>query len=139
MWRQQGDFNLNQASNGARPKTNIGTFENRYSALNSDNDTWQVQERGKRRRRDTGGSYDLSLTQTDVRTSTNFNLMSKSEFKELSTDDKLVTMFELMSDIGSLHNHINKIETHVQTLHSTNMVQNDRIKVIEYKTIDMEA
>ena len=139
MWRQQGDFNLIQASNGARPKTNIGTFENRYSALDSDNDTWQVQERGKRRRRDTGGSYGLSRTQTGVRTSTNFNLMSKSEFKELSTDDKLVTMFELMSDIGSLHNHINKIETHVQTLHSTNMVQNDRIKVIEYKTIDMEA
>ena len=55
--------------------------------------------------------------------------MSKDEFKELSTDDKLETMFELMSDIGSLHNHINKIETRVQTLHSTNMVQNDRMKV----------
>ena len=65
--------------------------------------------------------------------------MDKEVFRGLSTDDKLVTMFETLSDIGSLHGRVQNIERQVENLVSSDSVQNDRIRLVEYKSIDMEA
>lgn len=122
-------------------------FGNRYSALDSDNDsdTWQVQERNKRKRRSTGGSYGPSRHSlgtgvcAGAPTDTVFPVMSKSEFKELSLDDKLVTMFEAINNIGSMQGRLRKVETEVADLKLKSDAHDDRIKLVEYKSIDLEA
>lgn len=65
--------------------------------------------------------------------------MSKNEFKELATDDKLVTLFELMSCVDSQQGRLNNIEETVDFLGSEVFKTNDRVKLLEYKSIDLET
>lgn len=126
-------------------------FGSRFSALDSDNDsgTWQVQERNKRKRRSTGGSYGpghgsgpSSGTDTGrgAQTEIVYPVMSKAEFKELSVDDKLVTMFDAINNnIGYMQGRLQKVETDVADLRLNCDELEYRIKLVEYKSIDSEA
>ena len=53
----------------------------------------------KRQRRSTGG---MSQPSENPKNSEYIPKMSKDEFKVLATDDKLVTLFELMSSVATL-------------------------------------
>ena len=48
-------------------------------------------------------------------------------------------MFEALTEIGSLHGRVHNVERKVETLESSYMDQNERLKLVEYKSIDMEA
>lgn len=141
MFSQRSDTYANRVERGARPKTNSGTYANRFSVLDPDSETnkWQVQDRNKRRRRSTGGSFGPSQALESGHLTSEYQTMSKSKFKELSTDDKLVTMFEAITDIGSLNGRILNIESDMQKLQSRNLDHERRIKLVEYKSIDLEA
>ena len=62
------------------------------------------RETGKRKRRSTGGTFD-----TPHKTTGNAALcdieqpnMTKERFRTLPTDEKLVTLFDLMANVGNL-------------------------------------
>ena len=110
----------------------------------------------KRRRRSTGGSYGPgheSYYSSGQRTerqedgtsgatgsfSPAFHTMDKSQFKGLPIDDKLVTMFEAITEIGSVQGRIQTVETEVCNLNSKYEAHNSRIKLLVYKSIDLEA
>ena len=61
--------------------------------------------------------------------------MSKSEFKDLSMDNKLVTMFEAITEIGSMQGRLQNVEIEVQDLQSKHETHDNRIRLIEYKSI----
>ena len=90
----------------------------------------------KRQRRSTG---DMSQPPENPQNSENVRKMSKDEFKELATDDKLVTLFELMSSVDSQQLRLNNIEDTVDFLGSEVFKTNDRVKLLEYKSIDLET
>ena len=135
---------------GAKPWSGTGTYENRYRALNleSEGDAWQDVDnskgKNKRQRRSTGGTYDCHEQDRGPGPSyrgqgSQYQIMSKDDFRDLSTDEKLVTMFEALTEIGSLHGRVQNVERKVEKLESSNMAQNERLKLVEYKSIDMEA
>lgn len=141
MSSQQGNMNF---GSGARPKTGSFAGMNMYNVLDEDDDgaTWQVSERKKRWRRSTGGSYgpcQPSGSQFTNDRGVSGNFFSKTEFKRLSTDDKLVKLFEVMTDIGSLYGRVQDVETKVHNLKLTTEAHDQRIKLVEYKSLDLEA
>ena len=128
----------------SRPRT--GTYENRYRALHSDTDgeTWQEVDygkgKGKRQRRSTGGTYSQKGQFEDTDTDTQnarYKIMSKSEFRGLSTDEKLVTMFETLTELSQTR--VQKVEHRVDKLETSSRAYDARLQLMEYKSIDMEA
>ena len=90
-----------------RPRT--GTYENRYLTLhsNTDRESWQEVDngkwKGKRQRSSTGSTYSQKgqFEDTDLDTqNAKYKKLSKSEFRGLSTDEKLVTMFETLTELS---------------------------------------
>ena len=132
-----------------RPAT--GTYENRFTTLNSESEgeAWHEVGKGKgknkRQRRSTGGTYEQhgQSSGAGVRREWGqpvlFKTMNKEEFKRLPNDDKLVTMFETLAEIGTLYGRVYNVEEQVDYLTSSDKAQNERLKLLEYKSIDMEA
>ncbi|MEW8545898.1 MAG: hypothetical protein AB2693_20440 [Candidatus Thiodiazotropha sp.] len=94
---------------------------------------WQVQSRRKRHRRSTGGTFTSSYFKETVCS------IDKEEFKKMSTDDKLVSIFEIVTSFGSLNTRVNSLEGHVHSLLALNVESDKRMKLVEYKSIDLEA
>ena len=99
------------------------------------------RETGKRKRRSTGGTFD-----TPHKTTGNAALcdieqpnMTKERFRTLPTDEKLVTLFDLMVNVGTLDSRVTSVEHHVSHLLQDRNDTNIRLKVLEYKSIDAEA
>ena len=66
--------------------------------------------------------------------------ISKEAFKGIPTDDKIVSLLEIMiSDFGSMNSRVKNIENNVHALISKNAQSERRIKLLEYKSIDQEA
>ena len=65
--------------------------------------------------------------------------MSRDNFRNLTTDEKLVTMFDAITNIGSLWSRVQKVESRVTILESNNASHDTRLRLLEYKSIDMEA
>ena len=57
----------------------------------------------------------------------------------MSTDDKLVSLFEVMTSFGSRNARVNKLEGDVHSLLSLSEESDRRLKLLEYKSIDTEA
>ena len=124
-----------------------GTFEIRYSTLNlkREGDVWQDANSGKgknkRLRRSSGGTSDHQSKyrgpEAGYRGHTEIYLkMSKNEFLGLSTDEKPVTMFEDLTEIGSLSGIMQNVESKVGTQEIINVAHNERIQ--EYRYGDQE-
>ena len=136
-----------------RSATRTGTYENRYHALHSDSegDTWQLVDRDsmnkgryKRMRRSTGGGHDQPGQFVNPEPSVGdqgakYEIMSRDNFRNLTTDEKLVTMFDAITNIGSLGSRVQKVESRVTILESNNASHDARLRLLEYKSIDMEA
>ena len=127
-----------------RPRT--GTYENRYLVLHSDTDgeSWQEVDngkwKGKRQRRSTGSTYSQKGQFEDTDTDTQnarYKIMSKSEFRGLSTDEKLVTMFEPLTELSQTR--VQKVEHWVIKLETSSRAYGVRLQLMEYKSIDMQA
>ena len=63
--------------------------------------------------------------------------MSKSEFRGLSTDEKLVTMFEILTELSQTR--VQKVEHRVEKLETSSRAYDARLQLMENKSIDMEA
>ena len=94
---------------------------------------WQVQSRRKRHRRSTGGTFTPSYSKETVCS------IDKETFKKMSTDDKLVSIFEIMTSFGSLNTRVDSLEGHVHSILALNVESEKRMKLLEYKSIDLEA
>ena len=75
-----------------------------------ENGGWETRSKdNKRRKRSSGGTFETS--EQNNRGNLNLNLPSRSQFRELSTDEKLVTLFEIMmSHIPSASARLNRTE-----------------------------
>lgn len=81
----------------------------------------------KRTRVNTGGSTNVDQT------------INIREYERLTVDDKLSVMFSEMKTIGQKVNSCVEIHTKVQNIESSLSEQDRRIKLLEYKSIDLEA
>ena len=109
--------------------------DNRFSRLadDDDGDNWARVERKKRQRRSTGGTYQPSSV-----TDTQFKV-TKEQFKSFDTDEKLVTLFDLLTSVGNIHGRLNNVENTVNEVQKQCTSNQDRIKLLEYKSIDAES
>lgn len=57
----------------------------------------------------------------------------------MSPDDKLVSIFEIMTSFGSLNTRVDSLEGHVHSILALNVESEKRMKLLEYKSIDLEA
>lgn len=94
----------------------------------SNESEWSINQNKKRQRRSTGGTFDV-----------HDKTLSKNDFKQLSTDDKLVTLFEMLTFANSMNARVQNIEAHVQSISYDNSKTNERVKILEYRSIDAEA
>ena len=116
-----------------------GKFENSTGAVRSSNGddddggVWQVVNKNKRLRKSTGGTFESKTeTQTVCR-------ISKDQFKAMSVDDKLVSMFDMMAGFTSLNTRVHSIEQSMEAILVQNANTNRRMQYLEYKSIDMES
>ena len=65
--------------------------------------------------------------------------MSTHEFKAMSTDEKLVKLFELMTTTNAMNARVISLENNVQNINKHVSTNSDRLKLLEYKSIDSEA
>lgn len=90
----------------------------------------------KRMRRSTGGTSQSAIQGS--KSSVTY-LMSVDEFKSMSTDDKLVAMFSAIQKLGISEQKLGQVEKSV-TQNTRNISQTiDRVKLLEYRSIDQEA
>lgn len=94
---------------------------------------FRTVSRRKRQRRSTGGTpYSPQPKEILVN-------ISEGEFKALPTDDKLVTLFKLMSSVGSQTARLGTVETKVSELGNKMNHTDQRVRLLEYKSIDAEV
>ena len=65
--------------------------------------------------------------------------MPTHEFKAMSTDEKLVKLFELMTTTNAMNARVISLENNVQKVNRHVSSNTDRLKLLEYKSIDSEA
>lgn len=101
--------------------------------LDDDGGVWLTQRSRKRNRRSTGGTFSETQVKETV------CKISTDSFRKMSTDDKLVSLFEIMTSFGSMNTRVSDLEDDVHALLSLNNASERRIKLLEYKSIDLEA
>ena len=89
----------------------------------------------KRQRRSTGGgSADISPEQSEAMK------LCLNNFKEMDSESKLDTIFECLQNIKCTNdNRITHIENSVNTLRGQARDTHDKVKTLQYKSVDMEA
>ena len=94
---------------------------------------WSTVTKTKRQRNSTGGTFSTTISHEKK------YKVTKEQFKALSTDEKLVSLYDMMLSFGSLNTRVNNLECSVRSLIDNNVVSDNRIKLLEYKSIDMEG
>jgi hypothetical protein len=107
-------------------------YSNRFEPLS---DSYEEQ-RGKRVRRSTGGG---SLHGHQVDTPVLQSFENLEELKKLPSDEKLNVILEGMSNMGLLKYRLDSIESTVYINCARNEVTDQRVKLLEYRSIDLEA
>lgn len=132
-------FGQQQSDELASDPPRKGGYSGRFDILSretadDDDGEWIVQD-NKRRRRSTGGTFNSkSLKELNIG-----QAITKAEFKAMSTDDKLVTLFELMSSLGTIDARMTTVENNVHNINKHVSSHTNRLKLLEYKSIDSEA
>ena len=107
----------------------------------------------KRQRRSTGGTSTLLTPSQSSEPSRNLNsnqanqamnvlsspLVSKTEFLNQSTDEKLGTLFDMLTVVNTIYSKSHDLESRLDTLEKDNSEMRDRIRNLEYQSIDQEA
>ena len=115
-----------------------GGYSGRYQLLSEgpeDGDEDWILKDNKRRRRSTGGTFNKSSKESQNMP----EKMSTHEFKAMSTDEKLVKLFELMTTTNAMNARVISLENNVQKINRHVSSNTDRLKLLEYKSIDSEA
>ena len=74
----------------------------------------------------------------------NFNTAYKSgpsteQFLNMNQDEKLLSMFELLGNLGPLKYRVDNVEQHMYYSSAIHTVSDARLHLLEYKSIDNEA
>ena len=123
----------------------IGGHSGRFDILAnelSDDDAGRIDGQSKRRRRSTGGTFNNNTGDSFAESAGRSNLLQSvttTEFKAMSADDKLVALFELMSSVGNVNARVVSVENRVTTIDKQVTTNANRLKLLEYKSIDAEA
>ena len=115
-----------------------GGYSGRYQIFNEgpeDGDEDWILKDNKRRRRSTGGTFNKNSKDSQNMP----EKMSTHEFKAMSTDEKLVKLFELMTTTNAMNARVISLENNVQNINKYVSTNSDRLKLLEYKSIDSEA
>ena len=117
-----------------------GGYSGRYSVLSDEasGDEWTVKE-GKRRRRSTGGRYKDSYNESPAQTVPFCSQITKEEFIAMSGDEKLVALFELGLRASSMNARVTTAENNISHINKQMSFNENRLKLLEYKSIDAEA
>lgn len=75
-------------------------------------------------RRSTGGTFQSNIVQDTVC---------------MSTDDKLVSLCEIMTIYRALYSSVSELKEDIDCLQAQNTVTEKRLKLLEYKSIDQKA
>ena len=115
-----------------------GGYIGRYQLLSEgpeDGDENWILKGNKRRRRSTGGTFNKSSKESQNMP----EKMSTHEFKAMSTDEKLVKLFELMTTTNAMNARVISLENNAQNINKHVSSNTNRLKLLEYKGIDFEA
>lgn len=112
------------SENGDQVNNNNGNKTNKATSRDSNEER---TDRSKRKRISTGGTSEKN------------DQITKEQFKVMNTDDKLVTLFEMMSSVKPLSERLNTVESTLFTVITENQERDVRLKTLEYKSIDQEA
>lgn len=86
-------------------------------------DSWTVVS-GKRKRRSTGGTFDVQLNEQT-------RIVPKNKFVVLKTDEKLNVLYDMLACNSGLSQRVHEVEQHIsilQTEHDTTKLQ-----LLQYK------
>lgn len=122
------------ANNETKLASMTTPYSGKYAAL--DDDYVHVQNR-KRPRHQSGTPppvYNKQLIDKHYHPGP-----TKEQFQSMSQDDKLCSMFELLSNIGPMKYRIDNVEQHVYFSSAIHSVTDSRLRLLEYKSIDNEA
>ena len=98
----------------------FGRYTGRYAVLGYDpaneGGEWLSQD-GKRRRRLTDGTFNNTGDYAGPETfDNNPPDITTHKFKAMSTDEKLVTLFELMNNVSSINARVTSTERNIETI-----------------------
>ena len=97
-----------------------------------DGGVFHTVTRHKRHRRSTGGTFQTQYKKETI------CKISIDQFKKMPTDDKLVSLFEIMLQLGSVTTRVGELEEDIETILAHSTVTDKRLKLLEYKSIDQE-
>lgn len=110
-----------------------GMASNRFEPLS---DEFVAVQRKKRQRHSTGGASDHLHEQTYLKQPP---VLGTDNLKQLPADEKLNIIIENMSNLGLLKYRIDNIESTVFMNCAHHVVSHERLRLLEYKQIDIEA
>jgi len=128
MTRSNKNRGGGQKSGQAKASEKNGGMDNLRGNQSGNQRSKPDSQARKRQRHSTGG-----------RSTPENEPITADQFKSLSTDDKLVTMFGLLTSVHSMNERLDNCEENVATLLNETSDANTRIKVLEYHSIDNEA
>ena len=91
--------------------------------LDDDGGVWLTQRSRKRNRRSTGGTYSKTQVKETV------CKISTDSFRKMSTDEKLVSLFEIITSFGSMNSRVSDLEDDVHALLSLYNASHRRRKI----------
>ena len=98
--------------------------------------------RSKRRRRSTSGIFNANADYRTVDYAGQTRLVptiSKSEYIAISSNEKLIALFDLMTSGGGVHARMASVEYSVTAIDKQVNAHTNRLKLLEYKSIDAEV
>lgn len=110
-------------------------YSNRFEPLS---EPWANTQSAKRARHSTGGEWSDTPPPPPQQFQT-LNNIELNEIKQLPTDEKLNFIIEGMSSMGLLKYRIDNMESHLYVQSATHEVTQQRLRLLEYKSIDAEA
>ena len=133
-------FSRQRGENSTGGHLQAGGYSGRFQLLSdeaADGEQW-ITHKGKRRRRSTGGTGSFNPNMPGLNTDS-VPRLTEREFKELPTDDKLVTLFNLMTNVNTFDTRMNSVEKNVKGMCGVLDAHEAKIRLLEYRSIDAEA
>ena len=120
-----------EARNGSSSSGQFGGYRGRYSVLadGSADDEWEKRSKdNKRRKCSSVGTFEtFEHDDTNIKES----LLSNEQFRELPTDETLVTLFELMSNVSSVSTRLSRTEDKLVSVECAVSRDQSRVKLLE--------
>lgn len=114
-------------------------YTGKFSPISDESDFITVENKKKRKRHSTGATlHDPTISTGDTGPSVN-RFPSKTQFASLNMEEKMNTMFEMMVNISSYSQSLNHLNSMTYFQHAVNEVSEARLRVLEYKSLDIET